>query len=63
MVRVLDHLRYLVGKKAADADKDHKMRWAGRLIPSFSMRCRNVFGCKSSAFAAPLTFDHAVSFA
>ena len=29
------------------------MRWAERLIPSFSILCRNVFGCIPRVFAAP----------
>ena len=45
--------RYLVVKGTGGLEASYEMRWADRLIPSFSIRCLKVFGCMPRVFAAP----------
>src|ERR1043165_4536933 len=44
---------YLVVKGTGGLEASYEMRWADRLIPSFSIRCLKVFGCMPRIFAAP----------
>ena len=41
------------GRASLVVEASYEMRWAGRLIPSFSIRCLKVFGCKPRVLAAP----------